>query len=58
MKAAPETEAAIMSVVKQGLEAFNRRDAKGLTALDEVDFFGGERVHNIEKLSKTSYNTI
>ena len=27
-------------------------------ALDEVDFFGGERVHNIEKLSKTSYNTI
>jgi hypothetical protein len=58
MKADPKTEVAIMSVVKQGLEAFDRRDAKGLMALDEVDFFGGERVHNIEKLSKTSYNTI
>jgi len=58
MKAGPKTEAVLMSVVKQGLEAFNRRDVKGLMALNEVDFFGGERVHNIEKLPKTSYNTI
>jgi len=30
MKAGPKTEAVIISVVKQGLEAFNRRDVKGL----------------------------
>ena len=58
MKTDPKTEAAIMSVAKQGLEAFSGRDAKGLMTLDEVDFFRCERVHNIGKLSETSYNTI
>jgi hypothetical protein len=58
MKADAKTEAAVMSVVKQGLEAFTRRDVEGLMAFDKVDFFGDERVHNTEKLSKISCDTI
>jgi len=58
MKADSRTEAAIMSVVRQGLEAFARRDVEGLMAFDEVDSLGAERIHNVEKLSKTRYNRI